>query len=61
MKIPEGSQAGNVFRLGGKGMTSLKGGRGNLLVRLKVSLPRSVSPEERELLAKLACLAEVKS
>lgn len=59
MKIPEGTQNGQTFRLTGQGISKLGGGRGNLLVRIKVSVPKKVSARERELLQELAKLQEV--
>jgi DnaJ-class molecular chaperone len=46
-----------VLRLRGLGMPRLGGGgRGDLLVRLKVVLPRGLSAEERRLVEQLARL-----
>jgi curved DNA-binding protein len=54
LKLPPGSQAGQRFRLAGKGMPEKGGERGDLYVVLTPTLPRQVSPEERELWEKLA-------
>lgn len=54
VKIPAGSQCGQVLRLKGQGMTRTSGGRGNLLVNLHVQIPRSVSGEEKRLLEEIA-------
>jgi molecular chaperone DnaJ len=59
MKIPEGSQSGQTFRLGGQGITRLGGKRGDLMARLKVTVPKKLSPEERKLLLQLADLQKV--
>ena len=40
LKVPAGSQDGRTLRLKGKGMPKLKGGHGNLLVKLRVQIPR---------------------
>jgi chaperone protein DnaJ len=53
MKVPAGSQSGQVFRLSGQGMTKMSGGRGNLLVRLKVTVPKHLSAEEKKLLEEI--------
>ncbi len=44
LKIPPGSQSGQRLRIRGKGMT-MKGGRGNLFVRLMIRVPRSDDPD----------------
>ena len=44
MKIPAGTQSGNVFRLKGKGAPDLRGyGRGDQLVRVAVETPRKLT------------------
>jgi molecular chaperone DnaJ len=51
MKIPPGTQNGALFRLKGKGMPQLmKGGHGDELVRIKVAIPHSLTPEQRKLM-----------
>lgn len=52
--IPPGSQCGQILRLKGQGMTRQSGGRGNLLVKLHVQIPRSVAGEEKRLLEQIA-------
>lgn len=47
MKVPAGSQSGQVFRLSGQGVTKMNGGRGNLLVRLKITVPKTLTAEEK--------------
>jgi len=50
VRVPPETQQGQVLRLRGLGMPRLRGGgRGDLLVRLRVVLPRGLSPEERRL------------
>jgi molecular chaperone DnaJ len=54
MAIPAGTQPGKVIRLKGKGIPHLqRGGRGDELVVVSVEIPRSLSPEQRELFEKL--------
>ena len=53
MKVPPGSQSGQVFRLAGQGISKLNGGRGNLLVRLKLVVPKQISTEEKRLLEEI--------
>lgn len=56
MKIPEGSQGGQTFRLAGQGLSKMGGQRGDLLALLKVTVPKHPTAEQRELLQKLAQL-----
>jgi DnaJ-class molecular chaperone len=58
MKIPEGSQSGQSFRLGGQGIARLGGGRGDLVARIKLTVPKKLSQPERELLQQLAGMAK---
>ncbi len=55
--VPPETQQGQVLRLRGLGMPRLRGGgRGDLLVRLRVVLPRGLSTEERRLVEQLSRL-----
>ncbi|MCH8273782.1 MAG: J domain-containing protein [Armatimonadetes bacterium] len=54
MKVPPGSQSGQTFRLSGQGISRMGGGRGNLMVQLKVTVPKSLSKEEKKLLEEIA-------
>lgn len=55
LTIPSGTQVGTVLRIPGKGLprSNTSSSRGDLMVRVMVSVPKSVSDEERELLQKL--------
>ncbi len=54
VKIDPGTPSGKVLRLKGKGLPEVNGyGRGDLLVQLNVWIPRSLSREEKETLARL--------
>jgi DnaJ-class molecular chaperone len=44
LTLPPGSQSGQRLRIRGKGMT-LKGGRGNLFVRLMIHVPKTNDPD----------------
>ena len=54
VKIPAGSQSGQRLRLKGKGLPMRKDQQGDLFAELAVSVPKVLSPEERELFEKLA-------
>lgn len=58
MKIPGGSQGGQTFRLAGQGISKMGGQRGDLMARLRITVPKNLTPEQRELLEKLAALDE---
>ena len=54
-KIKPGTQAGETIRLKGKGMPRFRGyGKGDLLVRVGISVPEKLTPKQRELLEQLA-------
>lgn len=52
LNVPAGTQPEQVFRLAGRGMPSVKNEKekGDLYVRLKVQIPKYLSPQQRELL-----------
>jgi curved DNA-binding protein len=58
LTIPAGTQPGQTFRLAGQGMPQIKNreSRGDLFVRVKIKIPRSLTAEQRELYQKLARL-----
>ena len=57
LKIPPGSQSGEVFRLNGRGMPDPRRyGLGDLLVQVTIEVPKKVSDEEESLLRDLAQL-----
>jgi len=55
LTIPAGTQPGQTFRLAGKGMPTLgdPNTRGNLYVRVKVEVPKTLTAGQRELFEKL--------
>ena len=54
LKIPAGTDVGTVLRIPGKGLPRTNSSsRGDLMVRVSVRVPKKVTDEERELLAKL--------
>jgi len=53
-RIPEGTQNDTEFRLKGQGIVNLRGGgAGDLVVRVKVEVPKHLSEKQKELLQKL--------
>lgn len=55
LDIPAGTQSGQVFRIGGRGVPRLEGrGRGDLLVQAVVETPTGLSDDEIDLLHQLA-------
>lgn len=57
LKIPAGTQAGKILRVGGKGVPIINSTkRGDLFITVRVIIPHKLSKEENELLKKLAQL-----
>jgi molecular chaperone DnaJ len=55
LKIPAGTQSGQLFKLKGKGVPDLNGyGRGDEIVRLVVETPKKLSAQQRKLLEEFA-------
>ncbi len=55
LKVPAGTQTGEVFKLRGLGIPSPRGrGVGDLLVQVNIEVPKSLSPQQEELLRQLA-------
>ena len=51
LKVPTGTESGKLLRVKGRGVPHLKGsGRGDLLARVKVTVPKKLSKAEREAL-----------
>ena len=53
MKVPSGTQSGQLFRLGNQGVTKLGGGRGSLRVRAKITVPKDLDKKEKSLLEEI--------
>jgi molecular chaperone DnaJ len=57
LKVPAGTQSGQMFRLRGKGVLNVNGrDRGDLLARLIVEVPSRLNPEQRRKLEEFAAL-----
>lgn len=55
MKVPAGTQSGEVFRIRGKGVPHLRGfGRGDHLVTVTIDVPKKLSRAQKKLLEQLA-------
>lgn len=52
MKVPAGIQSGQKLRLKGKGVVSAKG-TGDEYAKIKITVPKDLTPEEKELFEKL--------
>jgi molecular chaperone DnaJ len=53
LKIPAGITHGEMLKIAGKGIPDRRGNRGDLLVRIRVSIPDKLTKEQKELLNKL--------
>ena len=57
LKVPAGTQSGQIFKLRGKGISNVNGhGRGDLVARLLVEVPTSLNAEQRQKLEEFAGL-----
>ena len=54
LKIPEGTQSGDILKIRGKGAFSSSGyGRGALLIEIKVEIPKKAGREIKDIAHKL--------
>lgn len=58
MKIPAGTQSGQSFRLAGQGVTKLGGSRGDLMAKVKITVPKPLSDAEKKLLEQIRSMRE---
>ncbi len=57
VKIPAGTQGGQMFKLRGKGIVNVNGrGRGDLLARMIVEVPTKLNTEQKQKLKEFADL-----
>ncbi len=50
---PQGVQSGEIIRLEGKGYLDGKGGRGDLIARVCIMVPKDMSEQEKKLFQEL--------
>jgi molecular chaperone DnaJ len=54
LKIPAGTEDGKLLRIKGRGAPRLKGsGKGDVLARIRIQVPKRVNKKEKELLEQL--------
>ncbi|HXJ65079.1 MAG TPA: DnaJ C-terminal domain-containing protein, partial [Actinomycetota bacterium] len=53
LKIPAGTETGKTFRVRGRGAPKPKGGQGDLLVTVRVDVPKKLSRQQKDLLRQL--------
>lgn len=54
LKIPEGANTGDILQIKGKGVPSERGGRrGDVLIHLRIALPKKLTKSAKELVEKL--------
>ena len=60
LTIPPGAQSGQRLRLRGQGLNKRRGGRGDEYARLKIVVPKQVTPEERKTWEELRQVSSLK-
>ncbi len=60
LKIPSGTQSGQKLRLRGKGLSRKGNERGDLFARVKIVIPGTLSPKEKDLFKEMAKISNFK-
>ena len=60
LKIPKGTQSGEVFKLRGKGMPAASRDIGDLLVQVNIDVPKRLNERQEQLLRELAELEQLR-
>ena len=55
--IPEGIETGEILKISGKGYKDGKGGRGDLIARVNIMVPKKLNNEEKKLFEKLSTVS----
>ena len=55
--VPEGIETGEVLKISGKGYKDGKGGRGDLIAKVNIMIPKKLSSEEKKLFEKLSTIS----
>ncbi len=50
MKVPAGAQSGQTFRLANQGIARMGGSRSDLLVKVRITVPKALTDEQKKLL-----------
>lgn len=58
LKIPPGTQCGQVIRLSKRGVAQTKGDTGDQFVKVKIVVPKNLGPREEELIRELSRLRD---
>jgi curved DNA-binding protein len=61
LEIPSGISSGSQFQFRGKGQVGRSGQRGDLIITVKIKIPKKVSPEEEELYQQIRDLEKQKT